>query len=244
MHRFFVAKKLTPKMVITGLDAHHIKDVLRMGKGDLVQLTADDGRTAVAEIVAVETGKIWLQCQKVLTKSNEPTVRLNLVQGLAKGEKMDLVVQKAVELGVSKIYPAAMDHSVVRLDKDQALKKERRWQKIAETAAKQCKRDLIPRVEPVRTLMQILAADDSQLKLVAYESEERVSLRQVLAENPGVASILVVIGPEGGLAEAEVEAAVQTGAVTVSLGPRILRTETAGMVVLTAVLFATGNLDL
>ena len=133
---------------------------------------------------------------------------------------------------------------MVQLDAAQAAKKVQRWQKIAETAAKQCKRDLVPKVAPVQTLGEVLQADASQLKLLAYESEQQVSLKAVLEAHPDVTSVLVIIGPEGGLAETEVEEAMAAGAISVSLGRRILRTETAGMVALAAILYASGDLGL
>lgn len=244
MHRFFLPKAFSPVMTITGMDAHHIKDVLRLQAGDQVQVVADDGITALGTITAVTTGSISLACTRMETGSHEPRVRLALAQGLAKGEKMEWVIQKAVELGASIIYPVAMRHAVVQLDAAQAAKKVQRWQKIAETAAKQCKRDLVPKVAPVQTLGEVLQADASQIKLLAYESEQQVSLKAVLEAHSDVTSVLVIIGPEGGLAETEVEAATAAGAISVSLGRRILRTETAGMVALAAILYASGDLGL
>ena len=244
MHRFFLPRAFSPVMTITGMDAHHIKDVLRLQAGDQVQVVADDGITALGTITALATGTVTLSCTRLETGSHEPRVRLALAQGLAKGEKMDWVIQKAVELGVSIIYPVAMRHAVVQLDAAQAAKKVQRWQKIAETAAQQSQRDLVPRVAPVQTLASLLQTEQSRLKLLAYESEQQVSLKTVLEAHPEADSVLVIIGPEGGLAETEVEAATAAGAISVSLGRRILRTETAGMVALAAILYASGDLGL
>ena len=168
----------------------------------------------------------------------------SLYQGLAKGDKMELVIQKAVEIGVSDIFPVAMDHSVVVLEASKAGKKVERWQKIAEAAAKQSKRDIIPTVHQVMPLGQALQAKEQDLLLVAYESENQVSLKEVLQSHKEAKTIGVVIGPEGGLSMEEVEAAVARGGIAVSLGRRILRTETAGLVAATAILYETDNLGL
>ena len=158
---------------------------------------------------------------------------------------MDFIIQKAVEMGAYSVVPVAMEHSVVRLDGVKALKKVERWQKIAESAAKQSKRDIIPQVQQVQTLTQILAKDNSSTKIIAYECEDKQSLKTALrnAENNNeIDEILLIIGPEGGISEAELEQARQAGAVAVSLGKRILRAETAGLVAISAIFYETGDL--
>ena len=142
MHRFFIPKPFKQEMQITGQDAHHIIDVLRMGPGDLLQVVADDGISFVGEITAVSTNTVTVSAKEILRETHEPDVNISLLQGLAKGEKMELIIQKAVEIGVVEIFPLAMDHSVVVLDHSKAGKKTERWQKIAEEAAKQSKRDV------------------------------------------------------------------------------------------------------
>ena len=182
--------------------------------------------------------------KEILRDSHEPDVAISLYQGLAKGDKMELVIQKAVEIGVTDIFPVAMDHSVVVLEVSKAGKKVERWQKIAEAAAKQSKRDIIPTVHQVMPLGQALQAKEQDLLLVAYESENQVSLKEVLQSHKEAKTVGVVIGPEGGLSMEEVEAAVARGGIAVSLGRRILRTETAGLVAATAILYETDNLGL
>jgi 16S rRNA (uracil1498-N3)-methyltransferase len=177
-----------------------------------------------------------------LPESHEPSVRLSLLQGLAKGDKMDFIVQKAVELGVSAIYPVAMENAVVKLDAAKAARKVERWQKIAAAAAQQSKRDFIPTVHEVLDFRSALAASGSELLLLAYEEEQQAGLRQVLQEHPEVQSLAIIIGPEGGIAPAELQAARAAGAVSVSLGTRVLRTETAGLVAAAAIFYETGNL--
>ena len=242
MHRFFIPKPYKQEMQITGRDAHHIIDVLRMAPGDRLQVVADDGVSFVGEVTAVNSNSVTVTAREILRETHEPDVRISLLQGLAKGEKMEFIIQKAVEIGVTDIFPVAMAHSVVVLDSSKAEKKVERWQKIAEAAAKQSKRDSIPAVHEVMTLDQILQKGKWDLLLVAYESENKVSLKEALQAHKEAKTIAVIIGPEGGLSTEEVEAAKERGGIAVSLGRRILRTETAGLVAATAILYETDNL--
>ena len=177
MHRFFIPQPYSDTMTIMGVDARHIYTVLRMQCGSRVQIVSDDGVTALAEIADANESVVTVKCLEVLAESHEPSVRIVLAQGLAKGEKMDFIIQKAVELGVSEIIPVAMEHSVVRLEGDKAVKKAERWQKIAEAAAKQSKRDIIPMVQPVQTMEQMLADNPCDCKLIAYECEDKLGFR-------------------------------------------------------------------
>ena len=244
MHRFFIPKPFKQEMQITGRDAHHIIDVLRMAPGDRLQVVADDGISFVGEITAVGTNTVTVLAREVLRETHEPDVRISLLQGLAKGEKMEFIIQKAVEIGVAEIFPVAMAHSVVVLESSKAEKKVERWQKIAEAAAKQSKRDVIPDVHEVVKLPQVLQEEKWDLLLVAYESENQVSLKGALQAHKEAKTIGVVIGPEGGLSMEEVEIAQKQGGIAVSLGRRILRTETAGLVAATAILYETDNLGI
>lgn len=244
MHRFFIPKPFKQEMQITGQDAHHIIDVLRMVPGDRLQAVADDGISFVGEITAVGTNTVTVLAREVLRETHEPDVRISLLQGLAKGEKMEFIIQKAVEIGVAEIFPVAMAHSVVVLEPSKAEKKAERWQKIAEAAAKQSKRDVIPDVHEVMALGQVLQKEKWDLLLIAYESENQVSLKEALQAHKEAKTVGVVIGPEGGLSTEEVEAAQQQGGIAVSLGRRILRTETAGLVAATAILYETDNLGI
>ena len=167
MHRFFIPKPYKQEMQITGRDAHHIMDVLRMGVGDQLQVVADDGISFLGVITAVSTNTVTVSAKEILRETHEPDVRISLLQGLAKGEKMELIIQKAVEIGVAEIFPLAMDHSVVVLDRSKAGKKTERWQKIAEAAAKQSKRDMIPDVHEVMKLSQVLQEEKWDLLVIA-----------------------------------------------------------------------------
>ena len=242
MHRFFIPQLYAAEMVIKDVDAKHISKVLRMQPGDKIQIVSDDGVTAIAEIVSLQADNVVVKCMEKLAESHEPSVKITLAQGLAKGEKMDFIIQKAVEMGASSIVPVAMEHSVVRLEGAKAEKKVERWQKIAEAAAKQSKRDIIPQVQPVQTMQQMLANNDLQHKIIAYECEDRLGLKTALQRCDNLRELLLIIGPEGGISEFELELARKNGAVPVSLGKRILRAETAGVVALSAILYETGDL--
>ena len=160
MHRFFVPQNFGNEMIITGVDAKHISKVLRMTLGDELQIVSDDGVTAQGKISFIDAACVKVGSLKIIGESNEPKVKITLAQGLAKGEKMDFIIQKAVELGVTSIVPVAMEHSVVQLDGAKAIKKVERWQKISESAAKQSKRNLIPLVQPVMSVEEMLAKNN------------------------------------------------------------------------------------
>ena len=234
MHRFFIPQPYSDTMTIMGVDARHIYTVLRMQCGSRVQIVSDDGVTALAEIADANESVVTVKCLEVLAESHEPSVRIVLAQGLAKGEKMDFIIQKAVELGVSEIIPVAMEHS--------AVKKAERWQKIAEAAAKQSKRDIIPMVQPVQTMEQMLADNPCDCKLIAYECEDKLGLKAALQKEQALKDLLLIIGPEGGISETELQQARTAGALVVSLGKRILRAETAALVAAAAIFYETGDL--
>ena len=242
MHRFFIPQLYNEEMTITGVDAKHIGKVLRMQPGDKLQIVSDDGVSALAEVAAITESIVTVRCLEKLAESHEPAVKITLAQGLAKGEKMDFIIQKAVELGAYSIVPVAMEHSVVRLDGAKADKKVERWQKIAEAAAKQSKRDIIPQVQDVQTVKEMLANNDCKTKIIAYECEDRMSLKTALREAGQMEDLLLIIGPEGGISESELAKAREAGAVPVSLGRRILRAETAGLVAMSAIFYETGDL--
>lgn len=242
MHRFFIPQLYNEEMTITGVDAKHIGKVLRMQPGDKLQIVSDDGVSALAEVASITESTVTVRCLEKLAESHEPDVKITLAQGLAKGEKMDFIIQKAVELGAYSIVPVAMEHSVVRLDGAKADKKVERWQKIAEAAAKQSKRDIIPQVQPVQTVKEMLANNDCKTKIIAYECEDRMSLKTALREAGQMEDLLLIIGPEGGISEDELTKAREAGAVPVSLGRRILRAETAGLVAMSAIFYETGDL--
>ena len=242
MHRFFVRENFAPQMTITGKDAYHITKVLRMQVGEQVQIVSLDQVSALMKIASVTGDEVSIVLEELLPGVNEPRTKLLLAQGLPKGDKFDFVTQKAVELGVSTIIPVALDNCVVQLKGDKAEKKVSRWQKIAEEAAKQAKRDIIPTVAPVSTLAElVMATEHIQLKILAYEVEDKLGLRQVLSDNAEAESVAILIGPEGGISKDEYTYLRAHGWQSVSLGRRILRTETACIATLAAVLYASGD---
>ncbi len=243
--RFFLqpGQLLDDQVTITDEDAHHITKVLRLGVDDEIECVDQAGQVTLVRIR--EVGKRVLGTViGVLDCSQESPLTLTLFQGLAKGDKMDLVIQKAVELGVQEVIPFFSRYTVVKLDEKQAKSKQTRWQRIALEAAKQSGRTRVPVVhEPCSFagLMQRIAegVDLGGLVLLAYEAEQHTGIRDVDARPQAVS---VIVGPEGGFAREEVEALTQAGAKVCSLGPRILRTETAGLVLLSIVGYKWGDL--
>ena len=243
MHRFFLTTNFQETMDIIGTDAHHISKVLRMQTGDTIQIVSLDQVCALMRIQKITAEKVTINLVEKIAQDHEPSVKIILAQGLPKSDKMDFIVQKAVELGASEICPVAMENSVVRLDNAKGDKKRLRWQKIAAEAAKQSKRDLVPSVMTPQPLSKILEEyKDVPLKIIAYEVEDRCSLREVLQGTGNLSEILLLIGPEGGISKDELDLAQAAGMRAVSLGKRILRTETAGLATIAAILYETGNL--
>jgi len=174
----------------------------------------------------------------------EPALKVILVQGLPKGDKFDLIIEKSTELGVSVILPVRSRRTVVNLEAAKVEKRLARWQRIAQEAAKQYGRAVVPRVEPLRDFAQVvMELSPHGLALIPWEEEKNRSLKEVIAQSKGLTGpVTVFIGPEGGFEEEEVMLARQRGANPVSLGPRILRTETAGVAVLAILMYQLGDL--
>lgn len=242
MHHFFVEPSQIQgnHIFIDGPDVNHIRNVLRMNPGEEVNVTDGTGekvyRCAIAAIGedTVELNLMWAQ-----EKGMELPSKIYLFQGLPKSDKMELIIQKAVELGVYEIIPMATARAVVKLDQKKAAAKVKRWQAISESAAKQSKRLLIPEVkEPVKFSEALKLASDLDVRLIPYELAEGMdgTRRIIQSVKPGQ-SVAVFIGPEGGFEEAEVELAKEAGFQAITLGRRILRTETAGMTVLSILMY-------
>jgi 16S rRNA (uracil1498-N3)-methyltransferase len=242
LRRFFIDTPLLDEMSIGGQDAHHISRVLRLPVGEHVILVAPDQKAGKARITSIGTDEVTLVLVETIIEDKEAPVSVYLAQGLPKSDKMDFIVQKAVELGVKGIYPMAADHCVVQYDQAKQKTRRERWQKIAMEAAKQCGRTAIPTVEPIGGLASILASvDTNTVVMMLYEGQAAQGLKQALAENPGK-SYLLVIGPEGGFSAKEVALCQNHGACVVTMGPRILRTETAALVGVGIVMYEYGDL--
>lgn len=242
MHQFFVEPEQIRgrEILIQGSDVNHIKNVLRMRVGEELAVSNGlDGREYRCHIAALEEDAIRCELRFIKEDGAELPSRIYLLQGLPKADKMELIIQKAVELGAYQIVPVATHRSVVKLDEKKAAAKVSRWQAIAEAAAKQSKRGIIPRVQQVMNWEQALEhMKDVPVKLIPYELAEDMGKTREVLENlqPGQ-DIAVLIGPEGGFEEKEVAAAVEVGAIPITLGRRILRTETAGMTVLSWLIY-------
>ena len=238
MSRFFVEPQDIGENTakIEGGDVKHISRVLRMEIGDEVTLCDGEGNDYAAKISSITKDEVLLD---VLSKSRckaEPDCRITLYQGLPKAGKMETIVQKCVELGITQVVPVAAERSVVKIKAGEFENKRTRYQRVAEEAAKQCGRGIIPQVGELTTYKK---ADLSQhdLVVVAYEEEKELSLKNLLRNNPDAKNIALIIGPEGGLDKSEVEALCAKGGKPVTLGSRILRTETAGMATLAMILY-------
>ena len=238
MNRFFVKKDdiADNTAIIIGEDVKHISKVLRMAPGDKVMLCDGEGCQYLAKIEDISKEQVNLSILSKERCAAEPAHRITLYQGLPKGDKMELIVQKCVELGVTEIVPVAAERSIVRIKPGEFGGKRTRYQRVAYEAAKQCGRGIIPEIADITTFK---AADMSRhdLIIIAYEDEKGNTLKSLLRANMQASDIAVVIGPEGGLERAEVDILTQKGGIAVTLGPRILRTETAGMAALAMILY-------
>ncbi len=245
MYHFFVKQEqigpndgAAAAVTVTGPDVNHIRNVLRMKPGDeiLVGNGADADYLCRIEQITPEhvTARILSR-----TESTELPSRLYLFQGLPKGDKMELIIQKAVELGVYRVIPVKTRRSVVKLDAKKEEARVRRWNAVAESAAKQSGRVLVPEVAPVMEFSEALAyAADFDVKMIPYENARGMSSARQTVEQVGCGmSVGILIGPEGGFEEAEVSAARGAGFAPISLGRRILRTETAGLAVLSILMY-------
>ncbi len=231
MHQFFIDDSQIGKeyITITGSDVNHIKNVLRMKTGEKIRVSSTSGQDFYCEIAEVADEFVQADILNEAASTELPST-IYLFQALPKGDRMEYVIQKAVELGVYEIIPVSMKYCVVKLDEKKAANKVKRWQAISESAAKQSKRSMIPRIHPVMNFKEAVSyAGTCDLCLVPYENERGMSataqaLKKVI---PG-ASVSVLIGPEGGFADEEIEA-VRGDMEILSLGKRILRTDTAAI---------------
>lgn len=227
-------------VVILGNDVNHIKNVLRMKPGEEIAVSnGEDGREYRCGIKELNEESILCELRFIKEDGVELPSRVHLYQGLPKADKMELIIQKTVELGVAEIIPVAMKRCVVKLDAKKGGQKTERWQAIAEAAAKQSKRGIIPVVrEPISFAEAVKEASAMEVKLLPYELAEGMSATKKILENlPKGADIAVFIGPEGGFAPEEAVAAKAAGIEPVTLGKRILRTETAGLTVMAWIMY-------
>ena len=241
MHHFFV----TPEQVkeeeiwIEGSDVNHIKNVLRMKVGEELHISDGNNKKYLCEVSMISSESVHAFIKEELISDTELPSKIYLFQGLPKSDKMELIIQKAVELGAYEIIPVATKRAVVKLDDKKASKKVERWNSIAEGGAKQSGRNLVPKVKQVMSYKEAMQyAKELDVILIPYELAEGMDeTRQVIeAIRPGQ-SVGIFIGPEGGFETAEVAYALEQGAKAITLGKRILRTETAGLTTLSIIMY-------
>lgn len=232
MFNFFAEKsqKQSDRYFISGSDYNHIINVLRMGVGDTF-LVSCEGKSDLCQIEGFDGETVTAVISEENYQNTELPLNIYLFQGLPKSDKMEFIIQKAVELGVFAVVPTEMNRCVVRLDDKKKRSKVERWQSIAESAAKQSKRNCVPKVFDVLSYKQALAlASELDMLIVPYENEEGMAAtRRVLGELKNCRSVGILIGSEGGFEESEIELAKEMGGKIISLGKRILRTETAAI---------------
>lgn len=243
MQKFFVDENQIKddKVEITGYDVNHIANVLRMQKGEQFLIGNNSTlETFLTEILNIEKDRVIVNIIEKLELRTESNVEIDLYQGLPKADKMELIIQKTTEIGVSKIIPVEMARCIVKLDEKDAKKKIERWQKVAEGAAKQSKRDKIPKIEEKIKLKDIQRKiDEYDIFLIAYEEEIENSLKKQLKmlSKKEKYKIGVLVGPEGGIAKEEIETLKGENVKLVTLGKRILRTETAPIVITSNIIY-------
>ena len=254
MPKFFVKQEQIQnnKITIQGQDVNHIKKVLRSKIGDKLQIcNSQNGENFLCEIEKINNEDILCAIEQMIEEKVESNIKVTIFQGLPKADKMEYIIQKSVELGVYDITPVEMKRCVVKLDEKDKNKKVQRWQKISEVAAKQCGRDIIPEINNIINVKKLCdLIDNYDIVLVAYENERENTLKEqlnrikekiTLTQETAEYKIGVIIGPEGGLEEKDVEDLKHCGAEIITLGKRILRTETVALNILSIIMYELEN---
>lgn len=233
MYNFFVnpENEKDNMYFISGSDYNHIKNVLRMNKGEQF-LVSCNGKSDLCCLQSIETDTVIVQILKKNYKNTDLPIKIHLFQGLPKSDKLELIIQKTVELGVCSVTPVEMKRSIVKLDEKKRKSKHERWQAIALAAAKQSKRTSVPQINDVLSYQQMLdTVKNLDLLLIPYECAENMSeTKNVLSQIKHGMSVGIIIGPEGGFEKNEIDSVCDIGGKTISLGCRILRTETAAII--------------
>lgn len=245
MHHFFVEKGQVGSeyITITGADVNHIKNVLRMKQGEEILVSNKEDKDYLCVILEMGQESVTAEIIEAREGTTELPSKIYLFQGLPKSDKMELIIQKAVELGVYEIIPVATKRAVVKLDAKKEESKLKRWQGISESAAKQSKRMVIPRVAGVMSFKEAVAyASGLDSSIIPYEHAEGMRhTKDTIAKMAPGTGIGVFIGPEGGFDDSEIELALANNIIPVTLGKRILRTETAGLTALSVIMFQLEN---
>ncbi|GCD09095.1 16S rRNA (uracil(1498)-N(3))-methyltransferase [Clostridium tagluense] len=246
MHKFFVPKQNIDgdNAIIDGEDVKHIYKVLRLKIGDVVSVNNCEGSEYVGEITLIDKKSVTINLLEKSSINNESPIEVYLFQGMPKSTKMDLIVQKNTELGVKAITPMISQRVVVKTELCE-FKKVDRWNRIALEACKQCKRSLVPEINvPIEFDHLLEELKHMDLVVVPYENEEGYGIKKLMKdiEKNTIVKVGIVIGPEGGFEESEIQKLTEIGAKIVTLGPRILRTETAGFTCLSLIMYELGDL--
>ena len=250
MPKFFVKSNQIKedKIIITGEDVNHIKNVLRLNVDDDLQICdLDTAINYTCGISKIDNDKIECNIFNQVNSEAESTIHINVFQGIPKSDKMELIIQKCVELGINEITPVEMKRCVVKLEDKAKTKKLERWQKISEVAAKQCGRDRVPKINSIINIKNICnLIDEYDIVLLAYENEQENTLKNELLrlkdKTDANLKIAIIIGPEGGLDKEEVELLKENGVKSITLGKRILRTETVAFVLTSIIMYELGDL--
>ena len=243
-HRFFVTPQTIrdDRVILRGTLVHQLRDVLRLGPGDSIVLLDNTGAAYRTELTAVDREVVRGQIADKWTVESEPTAHITLYQGLLKGQKLEWVLQKGTELGITAFVPVLTSRCVVSHLDDVSSARFERWQKVIVEAAEQAGRARIPRLaEPVLFRDACKALQGAQLALIPWEEEKERHFRETLRQAASAKEISIFVGPEGGFADFEISLAKEFGVLPVTLGPRILRAETAGLVTAAAVLYEFGD---
>ncbi len=238
---FFTNEILGDSFEIEGEDARHISKSLRMKVGESLTLCTPDGRRHECEITAFSTDSVTVKVLSSTICEQEPSVKITLFMALTKGDKMDDIIQKSVELGVYEIVPVLTARCISRPDGKQIKKKVQRWQKIADNAASQSRRGIIPQVKDMLTLKEAADICNSFDKAIVFYECGGEKLRDIINED--IKALAMFVGSEGGFEESEIEMLKKNGVTPTTLGTRILRAQTAPIAGITAVMYQTKNLE-
>jgi len=244
MARFYVPRPKIEKGVLTiaGDEVRHIRRVLRLRVGDELSVFDGSGKEYEGAIVEESAFSVSIQVKNILPSKRESSLEITLAQSLLKGEKMDYLIQKATELGVKRVVPFISSRSIPLLEKSKGLERRRRWEKIVIEASKQCGRGVLSEVDPPRDYSELLGSVPGDcLRLILWETEEE-KLKNVLKRVERNKKIFFIVGPEGGLSREEVEEARRIGFTPVSLGERVLRSETASLCLLSILQYEWGDI--
>ena len=243
MSRFFIPKENIKEdtIIINSDDVSHISRVLRLQPGDEITCCDGSGNDYIVSISEITKKEVICRIISKTKAETEPNISVTLIQGIPKASKMDYIIQKTTELGISEIYPCSLSRCVSKVEGD---KKTDRWQKIAQEASKQSGRGIVPTVHnPINLKQAIEVLKGADIAFVPYECQEDSFLKPLLTENKDVKTVAYLIGPEGGFDKSEIELLEENNIKIVTLGTRILRTETAGEAVLSMVMYEIGDIN-